>query len=49
MNPKAKKVTTVRRKNIAVPVTSLEKYERLLIINPDLDKLKDVFGLEIEL
>lgn len=44
-----KKLTTVQTKSIGVPVTNEEKYERLRIMNPDLDKLKDAFGLEIEL
>lgn len=46
---KANKVTTVKNKPIGVPITNEEKYEKLIIMNPELEKLKDVFGLEIEL
>lgn len=46
---KANSLTTVKTKPIGVPITNEEKYERLRIMNPDLDKLKDAFGLEIEL
>lgn len=46
---KARKLTTVRRKSIGVPITNVEKYEKLRIINPEIEKLKNAFGLEIEL
>jgi hypothetical protein len=46
---RAKKMTTVRRKMVGVPITNAEKYEKLKIINPEIEKLKEVFGLEIEL
>lgn len=46
---KASNITTVKTKPIGVPITSEEKYERLRIMNPEIERLKDAFGLEIEL
>jgi hypothetical protein len=46
---KAKNLTTVSRKFIGVPVTNLEKFDRLNIKNPVIERLRDIFSLDVEL
>lgn len=44
-----KKLTKVEFKNIGVPKTVKEKYDKLEAINPELKKLVEVFDLELKL
>lgn len=46
---KAKKVTTVRRKFIGVPKTNQEKFDKMKIKNHAIERLRDIFDLEIAL
>jgi len=46
---KIKKMTNVSRKFIGTPITNEEKFEKLKIKNQALEKLRDVFSLDIEL
>lgn len=45
----SKQVTAAKPKNIAVPKTVTEKYDKLKAKNPALEKLVEAFDLEIEL
>ena len=44
-----KKITSASPKQIGVPKTSEEKYNKLKEINPAIEKLRGVFGLDVEL
>lgn len=44
-----KKATAASPKNIGVPKTVQEKYDKLKVKNPALEKLVEVFGLELGL
>tara|TARA_R110000744_G_scaffold121116_2_gene225550 strand:- start:20009 stop:20152 length:144 start_codon:yes stop_codon:yes gene_type:complete len=46
---KIKKLTSVSRKFVGVPRTNEEKFERLVLKNPALKKLRETFGLDVEL
>ncbi len=43
------KKTSADTRSVGVPITVVEKYDYLKTKNPQLDKLRDIFDLEIEL
>lgn len=49
MKDKIKKLTSVSKKLADVPLTRKEQYEKLKKKNPAIEKLRETFGLDIEL
>lgn len=47
MSNEAKKLTGTRQRSVGVPVTRKEQYDKLKLINPQIEALKKAFDLDV--